>query len=262
MAATTTYAPWAFLLGTTSQGFEADSITIGGDHRFDDLMSGAALNKDLRQLVARRPTVDVTLLDPSLVTAWTEVGAGLGTTKVDVYHRAYEAQGGFSSTYRSVSFPQGVIYPVRLTADRQTAARLQCKFEATFAGGNSCTVGVASASAATLTKAFYITHLILGGDTITAVESADVSWTHTVEDDGVHKPTYLYYSALNLSGTARLLDAGDLSKDGIEGGTEASVTLRITDANAASTFDVVLGNCHIQRGLDGARTSITFDQVS
>jgi hypothetical protein len=58
------------------------------------------------------------------------------------------------------------------------------------------------------------------------------------------------------------LDGAFLTKDGIEGGTEASVTLRITDANAAATFDVVLGNCHIQRGLDGARTSITFDQVS
>tara|TARA_R110002020_G_scaffold18350_7_gene64177 strand:- start:1273 stop:2061 length:789 start_codon:yes stop_codon:yes gene_type:complete len=262
MAATSTYAPWAVVLGASSQGFEADSIAIGGDHRFDDLQSGAALNKDLRQVVASRPTVDVTLLDPSFLTVWTEVGAGKPIPSIDVVHRAYEEQGGFSTTYKSVSFAQGVIYPVRLSADRQNAARLQCKFESTFAGGNACTVGVASAAAATLSAAYYITHLIIGGDTITAIESADVTWNHTVEDDGQTEPTYLYYSALNLSGTARILDAGVLSEAGIEGGSEHSITLRITDANAGGTFDVVLGNCHVTRGLDGGRTSVTFDQVS
>jgi hypothetical protein len=256
------YADFALLLASTSTPFEPGSLEVGNDKKTEDLKSGMALNIALQQIIGKKPFVKFTLLDPSLVTAWTKFGSGQTITSLTAIFQAYAADAGFAASYLSFALSKGIIVPVQLTGSVDKKATLDCIAHGLFATGTGFTVGTASGATAAITKAYYPTNIIIGANTIVALKSINVNWQYGLQDDDQLEPTYYYYDLATMRGTAVVKDLAMVTAARLEDGSSETVTALFTDANnGANTITVSLGTCKIHASIKGGDATIDFTKI-
>lgn len=260
MADITRYGEYALLFGASSVAFEPKSLEAGNDARLDDIMSASSLNVQLRQVIGKRPFLKATLLDPSLITAWTKVPGGVASVKG--IWRAYEQDGGFGAGYKSVAIAKGVIVPTNLQASVDKKATLDIICHALFTTGSAIVVGTDSGALATVTKAYYLTSVTIGSDTITAVKSVSANWQYGIQDDEQTEPGYLYYDKYTMKGSAVVKDIAKATAARIEDGSSETVSLLLTDAiTPANTVTVSLETCRVFADMKGDEATINFEKI-
>jgi hypothetical protein len=245
------------VLGSTSIPFEG--MRVRGEIFKDLIQSGDVLRDDLIQVVGKRPTIEVGLLDPTIVTGWEIIKSGGDHASINAHWLCYDDEGGLGSAYISLVNSLGRIHPVSLTASSRQKAIMQVRALLLFASGTAFTLGTSSGDRAAATKAFYPTSLTIGS-AITALRDLTVNWDYTYQDDDALEPTYMYYDKFRMTGTATVRDLSEATKARIEDTQSSTVTALFTDANdGGNTASVALGTCRVQAEIDGRDCQLTFE---
>jgi hypothetical protein len=257
MADTSKYMDYALSIEGTAAPFEPGSLSIGNDAVLDRIKSGLQLTDDLIQVIRKQPMIRATLLDPSLVTAWTELSTGVVAT-----FRAYEQNGGLGSTYKKFTAANGVIMPVSLQAAVDRKAMLEVLCMAAFSAGTAIAIAATSGSPATVTKAYYPTSLTITS-AITQLRNINVNWQYAVQNDDQLEPAYWYYDRYTMTGDAMVKDLDEVTAARLEDGSEESVTALLTDANNGSnTVSVPLGTCKVFATVQGDMARLSFEKLA
>jgi hypothetical protein len=261
MADAVRYVPFALLLGSTPVGFS--ELNLMNDARIDEIRSGASLQPDLLQVIGKRPALQATIFDPSLVTAWAEFGSGKTITQISGHWRALLQNGGPTGSWLSRAMAGGVVMPVSLNAPVDQKATLQILALAHFAAGSAVTHGTTSATAATVAKAFYPTSIVIGTDTVVAIRSLNINWNYGVLDDDQLEPAYYVYEQFGFTGSAQLKDLSKSTQARFEDGSAESVTVLLTDANSgANTVSIALGTCKVFTTISGNQMNVNFTKLA
>lgn len=260
MAETTRYLDWSFLYGATEVPFVPGTLAAGNDKRVEELQSGAKLAPDLAQVIGKKPWIKATLLDPSVISAWTIIGST--PASITGTWRTYLQNGGLGATYKSLSIASGVILPVQLSGGPNKAATLDVLAVACFVTGTGIAFGTSSATGGAVTKAYYPTTITVGS-AVGNIVSVQNSWNYQVQDDDQLEPAYYYHNKYAMTGNVVVKDLAQITSARLEDGSTEAVTLLFTDANnAANTVTVSLGNCKIHAEISGGDGTISWSQLA
>lgn len=261
MADSTIYAGQALKFGTTDVPFVEGSLAYGGDLSAEAISSGNALTPDMRVIVGKRPFIRATMLDPSQLTAAQNVPTDQAS--VTAVFRTYTQNGGPGATYKSVAGSLGLLLPVTLNFSARSRATLDAVFMAAFSAGTALTHGTSSDAAATIAKAYYPTSLVIGGDTVTDIQSGSVSWEYAVSDDNSQEPGYYVYRKTIRSGRIVSKDLSLASAVRTEDGVAQSTVLTLTDrGSGGGTISVNLGDCLVRASVSGDEVTIEFEEIT
>lgn len=262
MADITKYLDWSWKHGTTEIALVPGTLAAGNDKRTEELVSGKKLAPDLIQVTGKKPFLKATVLDPSVITAWTALGTSTVST-VTATWRSYESNGGLGATYKSCSVAQGVLVPLQLSASATKAATLDLVCYAAFNAGTGITFGTTSTAGGAVTAAYYPTSVTVGGTAVGNVVSVQHSWNYTVQDDDQLEPTYYYHDRYAHSGNAVVKDLSKVTSARLEDGSSETVVLLFTDANNTSaTLSVNLGTCKVHAEISGDTGTISWSDLA
>lgn len=266
MAASTIYAAQSLILDgspAVDVPFVAGQLDVEGGLNVEYLQSGNVLTPDIASVVGKRPSLRFTTLDPSLVTTLAAVGSGETITAVKGNFRAYEQNGTLSTTYKSFAGAQGLLLPVSLSFSATTRATLDAVFLAAFDSGAAFTVGTATDAAATVAKAYYPTSLVIGGDTITDLQSGSVNWNYQQADDNSEEPAYYVVTSAARTATAVSQDLSNVSAARLEDGTTENVVLTLTNRQSGGgTVEIDLGDCFVQATVTGNQVTYQINELT
>lgn len=258
MAAIKRFADYALEVQGTSVPIEPGSLGVGNDAITDRIRSGQAMYDDLIQWVGKQPTLSATLLDPSVITDWTSAL----TSGVKACWRAFEENGGWSSSYKSIAYPKAVVYPVKLSGEQNTKATTEIEARGIFDAGSAATVGTASVSRPTVAAAYYPTSITIGGGAISALMSINVNWNWDVQNDEQTEPGYYYYPAAEQTGQAQIKDLDEITAARLVDSSEETVVALFTDANNnTNTVSVDLGTCKVNAEVSGDMATVNFEKI-
>ena len=223
-------------------------------------MSGRKLAPDLYQITGKKPFIKATLLDPSILTAWTAIGTN--PASITATWRNYLQNGGLGGVYKSVAISKGIFIPLQLSAGATKAATLDVLAIAAFTAGTGITFGTASATGGAVVKAYYPTTITVGSD-VGKIVSVQNSWNYATQDDDQLEPGYYYYDKYAMTGNCVLKDLAQITSARLEDGSTEAVTLLFTDANnGANTITVSLGDCKIHAEMSGGEGTLSWSQIA
>lgn len=258
MADALRFRDYALTLGGTAAAFEKDSITVGGDAETEALRSGHSLLDEIVLVLGKRPVIEATLFDPSLVTAW----AALAEGGIAACFRAYEQNGGATGSYVSFTLGQGIVYPVSLRAAARQAARLAIRAHGTFSASACTTLGTSEIAPADLAVAYYPKSLSVGG-AIGGLMDVDISWEYQLQDDEQLEPAYYYYDSYAMRGTARAKDLDAATVARLEDGADETVSAVFEDLHGAgSDVTVSFGTCKVFAKVRGDMVELSFGKLA
>jgi len=240
--------------GTSHVPIEPGSLALTSGHQWDELLSAGGLAPDLAIVRGKRLEIAASLLDPSLISAWTAYGATETITSVIMALRAFgERTAGFSTTYRKITSAQGVIIPVSLSGAPGRAAVLNVRILPLFSGGVALSEAATSITAPTISAAYYPTSITIGANGIIEIVDLQVNWDYgpvRYVDNADFEPVTCYAGAYRRSFRATVGDAADATLAAIEDGLAATATALFTDAvGGSSTVSLALGTCRINASL-------------
>lgn len=242
---------------------ERGGLQVAINHIIERLESAAALKPDLVLNRGNRVELNAATFDPSFLAAWTPYGSALTYTSITAFWRAFEQNAGMSTTYISWASAQGILVPVSLVAQPNTKAVLNLRVIPLWATGTLFTIGASSNTAPTVAKAFYPTSIVVGSDTITAIESLQLDWAFDINFDDQYQPTYVFYDRARLTGRARLKDVSAATAARLVGKRETTLTTTLTDAGAGGgTLVNTLGACWTQATIAGDSMDLQFEQIT
>jgi hypothetical protein len=252
--------------GSSHVPIDPGSLQASPGHVWEELMSAGALTPDLALNRGKRVEIGATLLDPSLITAWTAYGSGQTYTSIAAAWRAYgDRTAGYSTTYKKLTSAQGVILPVSLSGGPERAARLAVRILPLFSAGVMFTEAATSLTAPTVAAAYYPTSLTIGGAAITELGDLQVNWDYGQPRfvlNNSYEPETCYADTYRLAGSAVVGDLDDVTLARLEDGASATVVALFTDAvGGALTVSVNLGTCRLQAGMRDGQGVIEFSQV-
>lgn len=267
MADSNRWAAQALIFGGTSDTdvpFVPGSLQVGNTPGIEQLMSGNTLTPDIRQIVQKKPFISAKILDPSQLTAIAAVGSGETITSVRGIYRVYDQNGGPGSTYISYSGAQGFLIPQTLSFSAQSRAVMDILFMAAFSGGTGLSRGTSSDAAATVSKSYYPTSLVLGGSTtINDIQDGQVVWDYGIEDENEFEPSYYMYTKTVRTLTLTALNVDDVTAARLEDGVRETAVLTLTNRESGGgTVSINLGTALTFASIDGDRVSITCSEVT
>lgn len=257
------YTDWAFKLGSINVPIEPGTMAIGNDADRENIKSGGELTADLIQILKKKPFIDVSILDPSIISDFTRIEAGETFTSVQAFWRSYEEKGGLGNTYYSAISSCAVFIPGSLSGSKDSKAILTGQVRALFVAGTAWTIGTTSNGIASVTRAYYPTSITLGSSgSPDGLRSVNVDWTFNIQDDGELEPEYVYFDEFTQIGTAEILDLAFITQAMIQDGIEETVTVLFTDANNPSnTVSIALGTCKIFGSISGKVATLNFEKL-
>lgn len=262
MADAKQHRDYALKFGTDVIAFVPGSLRQYNAGRRDEVRSGAAYHPYKQEMIGKRPALEFTIIDASLVTAWQKVGAGETITAISAFWRAAEQFAGLSGAFVSSAMALGVVMPVSIQAGPNEHAKLQCLALAAYSGGDAFTDGVATATEpAAMFDTWYPTSVVIGSDTILKINSMSGQWAYNIMDDQQLEPAYYVYDGFDFTGSAQVLDVSLASLARIEDTTEESVTLNLTSKLDDSTLAIPFGLCSIQAERGGGQATINWQKL-
>lgn len=254
------YTGWSLDIDGVNAPIEPSSLQAENEFRKDEIRTGKQLQPEVIVTLGKRPSIKATLLDPSLVSDWLHFDEN--SDGVTSFWRAYDENGGLSTTFRSIKLNQGVILPVSLSANQNEKAKLDIMAVGRWNGGATpVVIGTATGTSATVAAAYYPKNLILGVSTITALVSLSANWNFNVQDDDQAEPEYYYYDERSMSGSAVVKDIAELTASRfVDSATETTVTLTLEDRlGSGPDVQVALGTCRITAAISGDEATISFE---
>ena len=259
MADTTRSRDWRFAINAVAAAFKKDSISVSGDQAvIDRLRSGNSLYDENHQVVSKRPMIEATLYDPSLVTTWAAL-TGVGVTAT---FRLYAQNGGPTGAYDDFTLATGAIHPVSLTASQKTAAELQVRVLGSFTAGVGFAVATTGGAAAALVVAYYPKSLTVGGSPVANLIDINLSWDYQAKDEEALEPTYYYYDDASQSGTATITNLNEATVARLEDGAEETLVAVFEDLDGAGAdVSVDLGTVKLFAQVTGDTAQLSFDKL-
>lgn len=242
---------------------ERGGLQVAINHVLDRLEAAPALKPDLVLNRGNRVELSCATFDPSFLTAWTEYGSGKTYTGVTAFWRQFEQNAGLSSTYISWASAQGILVPVSLVAQPNSKAVLNFRVIPLWSGGTLFTIGSSSNTAPTVAKGYFPTSIVVGSDTVTAIESLQLDWSYETNFDDQYQPSYVFYARTRLTGRARLKDLSKATAARLAGNRETTLTTTLTDAGVGGgTLVNTLGACWTQAVPVGDSMDLQFEQIA
>jgi len=242
---------------------ERGGLQVAINHVLDRLQAAPALKPDLILNRGNRVELNVTTFDPSFLTAWTEYGSGKTYTGIGAFWRQFEQNAGLSTTYISWGSAQGILVPVSLAAQPGTKATLNFRVIPLWATGTLFTISTSSNTAPTVAKGYYPTSIVVGSDTVIAIESLQLDWSFDINFDDQYQPSYCFYLNTRITGRARLKDLAQATAARLVGKKETTLTTYLTDAGiGGGTLVNTLGNCWVQGVIADDSMDLQFEQIA
>jgi len=254
------YVPWAVLLGSTSVPFR--NLQVLSENLQEAVGSDGALYPELVAVLQKRPIFRCTLLDPSLVTDFQAVESGENYTQVKFVWRAVTQQGGPSGAYISLTVDKGALFPLAINSDFEAVATTDIECRARFTSGTAVTFGTDSATRADTNVAYRASQLVIGSDTVTKIQNANVQWNWGVIQEEMLEPDHYGYDTINQQGDAELSELSLIDVGRLEDGAEETVTLTLADlVTPASTVAISFGTSFVEANFSGRTASFVWRKL-